>query len=384
MRAMTHRERVMAAVNHKEPDRVPVDIGATRVTSIHRVAYANLVKHLGLPPKAEVLWDRNQQIILPDEEVLTHFDVDTRSLFQGPPANFKPIELGEGVYKDEWGVVRKMPEDGFYYDIVESPLCGEPTLEDLDRFPWPDPDDPGIVRGLRERADELHNQTDYAVVFHSSAAILHFSQYLRGFEGWFTDVALRPDFMGALMDRILDIHLRTIRNIFNEIRDGSHIDIALISDDLASDLGPLISPSAYRTLLKPRHKQIINTIKEYTNAKIMFHCCGAAHHFFEDLIEIGVDIVNPIQVSSKGMDTQWLKEQFGDRLAFWGAIDTRQVLPRGTVDEVRKEVRRVIHDLAPGGGYVVNFVHNAQPDVPPENIVAMVEAAREYGHYPIA
>ena len=221
MRAMTHRERVMAAVNHKEPDRVPVDIGATRVTSIHRVAYANLVKHLGLPPKAEVLWDRNQQIILPDEEVLTHFDVDTRSLFQGPPANFKPIELGEGVYKDEWGVVRKMPEDGFYYDIVESPLCGEPTLEDLDRFPWPDPDDPGIVRGLRERADELHNQTDYAVVFHSSAAILHFSQYLRGFEGWFTDVALRPDFMGALMDRILDIHLRTIRNIFNEI--GEHV-----------------------------------------------------------------------------------------------------------------------------------------------------------------
>jgi len=384
MKTMTHRERVLAAVSHEEPDRVPVDIGATRVTSIHRVAYTNLVKHLGLPPQDEVIWDRMQQIVLPDEAVLRHLDVDTRPLFAGPPDNFKPIELGKGTYRDQWGVVRRQPEGSFYYDITASPLSGEATLADLDRFPWPDPDDPGIVRGLGERADELHNRTDYAVVLHLSATILHTSQYLRGFEDWFMDIALRPDFMGALMDRILAVHSRVIRNIFEAIGDGRNVDIAFISDDLSTDTGPMISPQSYRTLLKPRHKQIIDTIKEYTDARIMYHTCGAAHHFFQDLIDIGVDIVNPVQVSSKGMETRGLKDHFGDRLTFWGAIDTHHVLPHGSTDEVRTEVRRVIRDLAPGGGYVVNFVHNAQPDVPPENIVAMVTAAREYGQYPIA
>ncbi|UCH64138.1 MAG: hypothetical protein JSU77_06895 [Fidelibacterota bacterium] len=379
---MTHRERVLAACSHQEPDRVPVDIGATKVTSIHRVAYQNLRQHLGLEPREETVWDRMQQIVLPDEDLLQYFDVDTRPLFAGPPDHFKSVELDGDRYRDQWDVVRKRPENGFYYDIVESPLAGEPTLDDLDRFSWPDPDDPGIVRGLDQRAATLHEETDYAVVLNLSATILHTSQYLRGFEGWFIDIALRPDFMAALMDRILELHLRTINNLFREV-DGAHVDVVFLSDDLAIDQGPMISPASYRELLKPRHRKLIETVKNHTDAKILYHSCGAVHHFIDDLIEIGVDAINPVQVTSQGMETSYLKESFGDRIAFWGGIDTRYILPQGSVDEVKIEVKRVIGDLAPDGGYVLNFVHNAQPDVKPENICAMIETAREVGTYPL-
>ncbi len=379
---MTHRERVLAAINHEEPDRIPFDIAATKCTSMHRIAYDNLRKHVHLDPKPKVIWDTMQQIVLPDEDVLTYFDVDTRSLYSGPPDNFTPKDLGEEFYEDEWKVIRRCPPGGYYFDLYQCPLEGEPTLDDLEQFQWPDPDDPGRVRGLRERAEYLRRNTDYAVVLNLGATILHTSQYMRGFEGWFMDIALRPDFMHALMDKILDIHLRTIRNIFRAIGSDA-ADIVFVADDLAGDGGLMISPKAYRTFLKPRHSKIIRCIKEYTDAKIMYHSCGAVQPLINELIEIGVDILNPVQVTAKGMDTTVLKEQFGDRLTFWGGIDTRQILPHGTVDDVKQDVKRIIRDLAPGGGYVLNFVHNAQPDVRPENICAMFEAGREYGAYPI-
>ncbi len=379
---MTHRERVLAAINHEEPDRIPFDIAATKCTSMHRVAYDNLIEHLHFDPKPKVIWDNMQQIVLPDEEVLNYFDVDTRSLYPGSPDNFTPKELGEEFYEDEWKVIRRCPPGGYYFDLYQCPFEGEPAWEDLEQFHWPDPDDPGRVRGLKERSEYLRRKTDYAVVLNLGATILHTSQYMRGFEGWFMDIALRPDFMHALMDKILDIHLRTIRNIFCEIGSDA-VDIVFIADDLAGDRGPMISPKAYRTFLKPRHLRIIHCIKEYTDAKIMYHTCGAVQPLINELIEIGVDILNPVQVTAKDMDTRVLKEQFGDRLTFWGGIDTRQILPHGTVDDVKQEVKRIIQDMAPDGGYVLNFVHNAQPDVKPENICAMFEAGREYGVYPI-
>lgn len=382
MSEMTHRQRVMAAINHTEPDRVPLDLGSTSCSSIHRVAYRNLVNYLNMKPGDEVIWDKMQQIVLPDEQLLEYLDVDTRPLYPGAPDNFKPKDLGERFYADEWGVIRTMPQGSYYYDLHESPLPGEPTIDDLEKFNWPDPDDPGRVRGLKERAEYLHKKTDYAVVLNLRPSLAHTSQYMRGFEGWFMDIALRPEFMNALLDRILDVHIRTIRNIFREI-DSDTVDINFIGDDIAVDVGLMISPEAYRTLFKPRHKKIIDCIKEYSDAKIMYHSCGAVQHALDDLIEIGVDIINPVQVSAKGMDTKWLKEEFGSRIVFWGGIDTREILPHGTVDQVKKEVGRVIKDLAPGGGYVLNSVHNIQADVKPENICAMVEAGREYGRYPL-
>jgi uroporphyrinogen decarboxylase len=319
---------------------------------------------------------------VPDEELLEYFDIDTRSIFAGPPDNFKPKDLGEDFYEDEWGVIRYCPPEGYYFDLYKVPFDGEPTLDDIEQFLWPDPDDPGRIRRLRERTEYLHNKTDYAVVLSLGATVLHTSQYMRGFEGWFLDMALRQDFMGALMDKIVDVHVRTIRNIFHEI-DGDMVDIAYIADDIAGDRGLMFSPESYRTILKPRTKKIIDQIKEFTDAKIMYHTCGAVHSLINDLIEIGVDILNPVQTSATGMDTKRLKNDFGDKISFWGGIDTRRVLPRGTVEEVREEVKNVIRNLAPGGGYVLNFVHNAQPDVKPENICEMFEAGKKYGKYPL-
>jgi uroporphyrinogen decarboxylase len=317
-----------------------------------------------------------QQVVLPEEDVLQYFDVDTRSLWAEPPDGFRPRDLGPYFYEDEWNVVRHCPPGGHYFDLHKCPLADDPTVDDLERFPWPDPDDPGRVRGLRERAEYLRQKTDYAVVLNLGATLLHTSQYLRGFEGWFMDVALRPEFMHALLDQILDVHLRTIRNVLGAA-GGENIDVAFIADDLTTDTGPMFSPAAYREFLKPRLKQIIGAIRELSGAKILYHCCGAVHHFLDDLIECGVDAINPVQTSAHGMEPAKLKAHFGARVSFWGGIDTRRVLNHGTTEEVRAEVRRVVRALAPGGGYVLNFVHNAQPDVKPENIVAMVAALRE-------
>ena len=379
---MTHRERVLAALNHQEPDRVPLDIAGTKCTTLHRVAYQNLITQLGLPARPGMIWDPMQQAVLPEEDVLQYFDVDTRSIWAGAPDGFKPRDLGPDFYEDEWGVVRFCPKGGYYFDLHKCPLEGDPTMEDLERFPWPDPDDPGRVRGLRERAEYLHWKTDYTVVLNLGATLLHTSQYLRGLESWFMDLALRPDFMHALLDKILDVHVRTIRNVLREI-GGQNIDVVFIADDLTADTGPMFSPASYREFLKPRLKQIIGAIREFSEAKILYHCCGAAHYFIDDLVESGVDAINPVQTSAQGMDPAQLKVRFGGRVSFWGGIDTRRVLNHGTPENVRAEVHRVIRALAPGGGYVVNFVHNAQPDVKPENIVAMVNAVREFGHYPL-
>ena len=183
--ALTHRERVLAALNHQEPDRVPVDIAGAKCTTLHRVAYQNLIEHLGLPPRPGMIWDSMQQAVLPEEDVLRHFDVDTRSIWAGAPDGFKPRDLGRDFYEDEWGVVRVCPKGGYYFDLHKCPLEGNPTLDDLEHFPWPDPDNPGRVRGVRERAEYLRQKTDYAVVLNLGATLLHTSQYMRGFEGWF-------------------------------------------------------------------------------------------------------------------------------------------------------------------------------------------------------
>ncbi len=378
---MTHRERVLTALARREPDRVPIDIAATKCTSIHRVAYQNLIAHLGLGARPGTIWDPMQQIVMPEEDLLERLDVDTRALWAGAPDGFVAPDLGPNHYMDEWGVLRHCPPGGLYFDLHKSPFEGDVTVDDLEKHRWPDPDDPGRVRGLGERARRLRNDTDYAVVLNLGATLLHTSQYLRGFEGWFMDLILQPEFMHRLLDKILDVHLRTIRNIFEAIGDTA--DVVYFGDDLATDTGPMISLEHYREFLKPRFMRLVACARQYTDARILYHCCGSAHHFIDDLVEAGVDALNPVQTSARGMEPAELKRRFGDRISFWGGIDTRLVLNHGSVEDVREEVRKVIGALGPGGGYVLNFVHNAQPDVRPENIVAMVETARECGRYPL-
>jgi len=204
--------------------------------------------------------------------------------------------------------------------------------------------------------------------------------YLTGLERFLTDMLLNPKFIEKLVARSLEIQRKIISNFLNAV--GNYIQILAIGDDLGMQTGPLISPDLYRRLIKPYAKRLIRLIKSQTNAKIFCHSCGSIVSFIPDFIEYGIDVLHPIQVSAKDMDSKRLKERFGDKISFWGGIDTQHVLPYGMLEDVEGEVKKRIHDLAPGGGYVLAAVHNIQRDVPPENIVAMFKAARKYGKYP--
>jgi uroporphyrinogen decarboxylase len=259
----------------------------------------------------------------------------------------------------------------------------EDTPAAIERHRWPDPEDPGRYRGLRERARELHEETDFAVVLQINCSFFLRCAELRGWENFYSDLAANPEFARALMDRFLDVRLRMAERALAEV--GDNIDVAMVSsDDLGMNDRPLISPKMYRELVKPLQKKMFDFFKDRTRAKRFYHCDGAIYPLIEDLIEIGIEALNPIQVSATGMeDTKKLKAEFGDRLAFWGGVDTHRVLPFGTPEDVRREVHRRIQDLGPGGGYVLCSVHNIQPEVPPENVVAVFDAAHELGRYPL-
>lgn len=371
---MTHRERLLAALNHQETDRVPMDLGATRVTSITVPVYERLKRHFGVERK-NVIIDKMQQVVLVDEEILQTLDIDTRGVFPKAPDRSRDIILPDGRWQDEWGVIRRKPPGGHYYDLDVSPFAGQSTIKGIEEYPWPDPDDPGRSRGLREYALKLRQETDYGIVGHVQSGWIHTSQYMRGFEVWFTDLIERPDFIVSFMERIRDLTLRMAGHFLDAA--GDLIDVVAVGDDIAHQNGPMVSPKMYRELIWPLQKVQFKFLREHTHAKIFYHTCGSVYQIIPDIIDLGVDILNPIQVSAKDMgDTRRLKAEFGDRLCFWGGIDTFRVMPHGTVNDVKAEVRRRIGDLSVGGGYVLNAVHNIQPDVPVENIIAMYEAGQ--------
>ena len=378
MASMSHRERVMRALSHREPDRVPLDLGGTRSTSLVVECYERLNRHLGAEAPTRI-FSKWLNIAHPSEAMLTRFDIDTRSVSQGSPDNWQDKDLSEDSYEDELGVVRTRPAGSLYYDLTGAPFAGEVNAADLEKFPWPDPHDPGRCRGLADAARHLHAETDYAVVLNMPGGIVHQAQFLRGFEDWFADLLANPVFFQALMERLADLWIEMARDELDAA--GDNIDICFCGDDVAFQDGPMMSMDLYRKMIKPHHKRLFGYIRSRTPAKIVYHTCGSVAHLIPDLIEMGVDGLNPVQVSAKGMDSRTLKREFGRDICFWGAIDTQRVLPFGKPGEVAAEVRRRIDDLGPGGGYVLSAVHNIQSDVSPENICAMYDAAREYGRY---
>jgi uroporphyrinogen decarboxylase len=378
MATMSHRERVLRALNHQEPDRVPLDLGATRSTSLVVEAYEKLNRHLGSQEPARI-FSKWLNIAHPSEAMLKRFDVDTRSLSQGGPDNWQDIVFRDDSYQDEWGVVRSRPPGSLYYDLTKSPLGGDADVADLEKFRWPDPHDPGRRRGMAEAAARLHQGTEYAVVLNMPGGIVHQAQFLRGFEDWFADLIANPAFFQALMEKLTDLWLEMAEDELDAV--GDNADICFFGDDMAFQDGPMMSMDLYRKMIKPHHKRLFGYIKSRTSAKIVYHTCGSVVHLIPDLTEMGVDALNPVQVSAKGMDSRKLKQEFGKDICFWGAIDTQRVLPFGNAEDVAAEVKRRIEDLGPGGGYVLCAVHNIQADVSPENICAMYDAAREYGRY---
>jgi uroporphyrinogen decarboxylase len=376
---MNSRERLLTALRHQEPDRIPIDLGGLP-TGIEALAYDALKEILGFKGETKTFVRDHVEI---DEAILVRFGIDTRYIRVGPPSNFELRIERDNSYVDFWGTRWKKPASSFYWDMVDYPIK-ESTIDAIKRYQWPDPDDPGRFAGVRERAKALYDTTEYALVLDMlGLGVFEQTWALRGFENFLLDLAMNPDFAEALLQRMADYYIALYGHILDEI--GDYVQVVMTSDDLGVQTGPMISLETYQSLIKPAEKRVWQFIKSRTNAYVFFHSCGSVRRFIPDLIEAGIDILNPIQVSAEGMDPKELKSEFGNDLTFWGGgCDTQKVLPFGTPDDVEREVRRRISELAPGGGFVFNQIHNIQPQVPPENIVRMLETALRYGAYPSA
>jgi uroporphyrinogen decarboxylase len=382
---MTSRQRVLAALNHQEPDRVPIDLGGNQ-TGIHKFAYRALLDYLGIEDQVTIM-DAVQQLARPCEAVLERFHVDTRYIAAGAASDFKGgivTQRRDGRLwhdlVDEFGVRWSMPDDQpLYMDITFHPLA-DASIDDVRAYPFPEGDDPGRFAGLRQRALTLRNETPYAVVSGICGVVYEICWYMRGLEQWLMDTLQQPEFCEALLDRTLRFWLDFLRGFLDEA--GDLVDVIMIGDDLAGQKGPLFRPDFYRRIVKPRQKRLVQYIRSRTKAKIWYHTCGACTQYIPDLLDNGIDILNPVQISAADMDPARLKAQFGDRLVFWGgAIDTQHVLPIAPPETIREHVRRNVAIWKPGGGYVFNNVHNIQAAVPPENVVALFDAAYESGFY---
>jgi uroporphyrinogen decarboxylase len=382
---MTSRERLLKTLNHQVPDRVPIDLGGFQ-TGIHRKAYAELLSYLGIKEKIVSL-DPVQQLAKPSEEILKRFKVDIRYICANTPDSFKGgIEqnIRDGKLwhdlKDEFGVVWSMPDSQrLYMDISHHPLA-DVTIDDLADYPFPDGGDPTRFTGVRKHALQMRNETPYAISTGIGGVVYEYCWYMRGLERWFMDMVDSPKFCEALLEKTLKFWMNYYSGFMAEV--GDIVDIVMIGDDLAAQHGPLFSPKFYRQIVKPRQKKLVQHIKSLTNAKIWYHTCGSCVEYIPDLIDNGVDILNPIQISAEDMDPQVLKEKFGEELVFWGGgIDAQHVLPFAGPEEVREHVRKNIEVFKTGGGYVFNNVHNIQAGVPVENIVALFDAAYEFGFY---
>ncbi len=375
---MNHRECVLAALDHRESDRVPIDLGSTIVTTATRVAYQNLLAHLGLPPDdAPAISHRQMDTVYPREDLLARYGVDCRPVYLRGPWEFQTTELPGDRFSDEYGLTWE--KASYYYDVVERPFANLESPSDLVGVQWPDPYDPGRVAGIRAEARRLHDETDFAVV----ADIMCLGPFegacfLRGYEDFCTDLYWNRDLAHAILDKVTETDI-ALWDLFLE-HVGDKVDVVAQGDDLGTQLGPWMSPGMYREMIKPYHRRLYDFIHSKTSAKVFMHSCGSIFDIIPDLIDVGVEILNPIQRSAAKMDIATMKAEFGRELCFWGGgIDVQQVLPFATPERIADEVRYSIDTLGRDGGYVFCAAHNIQPDVSPDRIEAMYQAALAHG-----
>jgi uroporphyrinogen decarboxylase len=409
---MTPRERVLKALDHQAPDRVPLDCGGTTVTGIGAVAYARLKEFLGIQGGQTQVYNMMMQLALPEQWFIDRFEIDVVDLtrvFCEDPEEWSDWEMPEGyrgrfpawiamerqdggwVHKDADGdILGVMPAGGYYFDQAFWPLT-EPVLDEADELErhlnkvWtttmavPRPgsfDDSAFLEALEHKARRLYEETDYAVAASFNASLFEISQRLLRHDNFFTDLVLDRKRVEAILDRLVEMYVADAERFLRRI--GPYVNVIRVSDDLGMQMGPQISPKMFREVFKPRYKAIYDAIKKETGAKLFLHSCGSIYRFLPDLIDIGVDIINPVQTSAAEMDPRRLKEEFGGDLVFWGGgCDGQSVLALGSPDDVRREVEEKMEILAPGGGFVFCQVHNIMPETRPENILAMYETFKK-------
>ena len=382
MTEMTSRQRVMTALNHQEPDRVPFDC------TFGNTAYNRLEKYLGFKPQQEVLPGSPWLSVRPPPEFLSELGVDLFYLGLGGWGDTEKFEYGMQTYTDDWGIPFRKAENpsGVHYEFSGHPLA-DATIKDLEDYPWPDPYDPVLVEGLEDKACDLYENTEFALVGRFNNPIFEQAFMLRGMEQLFMDMALDPDFVGVLMDKLTDIAVSLIEVGLKAC--GEYLTILrLAGDDMGQQGGTLLSPAMFRSIIKPRfarlYREAKDMLRQYNpDGKMMAHTDGDVYPFIPDYIEMGLDVLNPLQPYVAEMEHDKIKGEFGERLSFHGGIDLQKVLPFGTPGEVRAEAVKTMHALGVGGGYILAPTHYLLPDVPPENVIALRDAVMEEGRYPL-
>ena len=384
---MTSRERVLTAINHEQPDRVPLVIGVSNATGIKMKPYQAIKKIIGVQAPDDYIYDWPELGTAEiDEDTMRRLHSDVRGVLDLEPEETRQRNRRRAPHSDcidSWGSGQTEITPGDWIPNVH-PLSEAQSVEELDSYPgWPDMSDSTRIAHVRETAKRLAHENQYAILATPWLLFPFERAYaMQGMEPFLMNMGRSPDFARALMERIAVYCKQLMGRFLEEL--GDNVDIIKIGDDLGTQNSLIISPKMYREILKPIHADFISFIKSRTKAKVLFHSCGDVAPIIDDFVEIGVDILNPIQTSGRCMsDLPPLKKRFGKNLVFCGGIDAHRILPFGTVEEVRDEVRRVMQILGPGGGCMISAVHTVLNDVPPENVLAMVDAVEEFGHYPL-
>jgi len=411
---VTPRQRILSAIDHREPDRVPVDLGATPSSGISATAYGRLKAHLDLQAGHTRIYDVVQQLAQPEESILDRFGVDVLDIGRAfnerdedwcdirlangdaaqYPTWFRPVARSDGSFDAELAgeTIARMPAGGTFFDQTCFPyLDGYPeTFESLDdamgrvlwaalvHSPWDHAGETDFWEQLRARTLRLRESSDRALMVVCGCNLFEWGTFLRRMDNFLMDLFTAPADVGRLLDALMERHLATLEKVCRAV--GDICDILRFGDDLGMDSGPFMPPELYRTLFKPRHRQLCEYVHSHSGMKTFLHSCGSIYELLPDLIEAGYDVINPVQTNCRDMEPRRLKDEFGADITFWGGgCDTRHVLNRATPQEVKDHVRERLEILSPGGGFVFNPVHNILPEVPPENVVAMFDAVAEFG-----
>jgi uroporphyrinogen decarboxylase len=383
---MNSRERILETINHREPDHVPFDLAGTTWTGITNGAYQNLRIFLGKGSEEPRWSDMVQQIVIPSEDILEIFEVDTRGLFPLTSHNRdvykKLIDKGENwEYFDEWGFTHHFPKtNGLWFSLVKHPMENiQPEVKEINEYHWPEASDKDRIRGLHEKAIRFRDQGKIVLIKGLCAGIFEMHQRFRGMSNALVDPFLNTEFSDRLVGKIADLKIEFWEMALTDLADV--VDVIAEADDYGTQESQLIDPEQFRQYYKPHISRIISVIKRKApNAKIMFHSCGNVRPIIPDLIEIGIDIINPVHINAAGMEPYQLKKDFGDDVVFWGGgVDTQKILASGTIVEIEEDVKKNVDALAPGGGFVFAAVHNIQSEVSPQNIMTMCESIKRFG-----
>ncbi len=414
---MNSRELILAAINHQNPDRVPIDLGATASSSISLVAYQNLIKYLGKNHLKTHVYDVVQEVVQPEMELLECFHVDVLDIgrhFNAAPDYWHELEIIPGhkalypkwfkvekqadgsvlAYGSTGKAIGKMPQGATFFDQTIFPYeDGYPDNfsnypEDVKKTvwggfgfaPWDRANEKDFWKFLREKTIELKDSTDKALLLNIGCNLFESGALMRRMDNFFMDLLSEPVKVHSFLDTLMEDNMHNLEKTCEAV--GDVVDIIKFGDDLGSTTGPFFSNEVYREYFMPRHKMMCDYVKAHSSMHTMLHCCGGIYELIPDLINAGFEILNPVQINAINMEPQRLKNEFGKEVTFWGGgCDTSRTLNRATPAEIKKHVRDNLEIFSKGGGYVFNTVHNIMPDVPPENIVAMFEAVHEFNGY---